>query len=50
MQQAFANLIAQFQNPNSAETQYAMRILNTPNPNDIPNLINVRMQHPPPLF
>ena len=50
MQQAFANLIAQFQNPNSAETQHAMRTLNTPNPNDIVTLINMRMQQQPPFF
>ena len=50
MQQAFANLIAQLQNPQSAETQNAMRMLNTPNPNDIVTLINMRMQQQPPFF
>ena len=46
----FKNLIAQLQNPNSAETQHAMRTLNTTNPNDIVNLINMRMQQQPPFF
>jgi hypothetical protein len=53
MQQAFDNLIIQLQNPQnpqSAETQNAMRMLNTTNPNDIETLINMRMQQQPPFF
>jgi hypothetical protein len=47
MQQAFDNLIAQLRNPQSAETQNAMQILNTSNQSDIPALINFRMQQQP---
>lgn len=47
MEAVFNYLIAQLINPASADAQNAARILNTPNPNDIPVLINMRMQHQP---
>ena len=50
MEQLFHNLIVQLSNPGSAETQNAMRILNTGNPNDIPTLITIRMQQQPLFF
>ncbi len=50
MEQLFHNLITQLSNPGSAETQNAMRILNTGNPNDIPTLITIRMQQHPLFF
>ena len=50
MQQAFDNLITQLQNPQSAETQNAMRMLNTPNQTDIPALISLRMNYQQPFF
>jgi len=50
MQAAFDNLITQLQNPQSAETQNAMRMLNTPNQTDIPALIYLRMNYQQPFF
>jgi hypothetical protein len=50
MRQVFEQLIVQLRNPASAETQHAMRMLNTPNPNDIPTLVNMRMNYQPPFF
>ena len=50
MRQVFDQLIGQLRNPASAETQNAMRMLNTPNPNDIPSLVNMRMNYQPPFF
>ena len=50
MRQVFDQLIGQLMNPASAETQYAMRILNTTNPNDIPTVITMRMNREPPFF
>lgn len=50
MQTIFDHLIAQLINPASAETQNAARMLHTPNPNDIPTLIAVRMNYQPPFI
>jgi len=50
MQQAFEYLITQLRNPASAETQAAMRILDTSIQNDIPTVINIRIKYQPPFF
>jgi hypothetical protein len=50
MQPAFEQLIRQLMNPASAETQNAMRMLNTNNPNDIPTVITMRMNREPLFF